>query len=364
MKQLKINKKIYLLSFVSIVILTQCNMNKTTVNLQGNWTPNNKKALEKLISSNANQNQFAVFDFDNTTLCRDIGEATLDQLILDHKVEINNSILGLSPAIQQGDSFPGIIEYYEALLGATKHQKNDEMLHSNGYMWATQVLAGLNLDTILAETEKAFDNNSAASDLQTGNQTKLKHYARPFFYPEMVDLMGNLLKNGINVYIISASNIWTVRYMVLKHLNRILEQKYGVSIKPENVFGISTLMRNSQDGKLYKDAYLVQTNKTYANLKKEELEKFTPTVMSAFPLSAYAGKTATILQFISGQKPLLTAGDSPNDIPMMRIAKNRLWIERLDKKDYKKKILNENFENILFQPTLNKKNAGFKKERE
>jgi len=362
MKALKINKKIYLLSFVSILILSQCNMNKTSVNLQGNWTPSNKKALEKLITSSAKQNQFAVFDFDNTTLCRDIGEATLEQLILDHKVEINNSILGLSPAIQQGDSFPGIIEYYEALLGATKHQGNDEMLHSNGYVWATQALAGLNLNSILAETEKAFDNNSAANDLKTGNQSKIEHYARPFFYPEMVDLMGNLLKNGIDVYIISASNIWTVRYMVMQHLNTILQQKFGVSIKPENVFGISTLMRNTQDGKLYKDAYLVQSNKAYAKLQKEELEKFTPTVMSAFPLSAYAGKTATILQFISSQKPLLVAGDSPNDIPMMRIAKNRLWIERLDKKDYKKKILNENFENILFQPTLNKKNAGFKKE--
>jgi len=361
MKALKINKKIYLLSFLSFIILTQCNMNKVSVNLQGNWTPKNKKVLEKIISSSANQNQFAVFDFDNTTLCRDIGEATLEQLVLDNKIETNNTILGLSPAISQGDSFPGIIEYYEALLGATNHQENDEMRHSNGYVWATQVLSGLNLNTILAEAEKAFDNNSAAMDLETGAESKLEQYVRPFFYPEMVDLIGNLLKNGIDVYIISASNVWTVRYLVLNHLNGILNQKYGVSIKPENVFGISTLMRNTQDGKLYKDAYLVQTNKAYAKLEKDELKKIIPTVMSAFPLSAYAGKTATILQFISSQKPLIVAGDSPNDIPMMRIAKNRLWIERLDKKDYKKKILNENFENILFQPTLNKENAGFKK---
>ncbi len=51
-----------------------------TVSLKGNWNPEVKARLEKLIAANANQGKICVFDFDNTTLCRDIGEATMEAL--------------------------------------------------------------------------------------------------------------------------------------------------------------------------------------------------------------------------------------------------------------------------------------------
>ena len=50
------------------------------ISLQGNWNPEVKARLEKLIAANANQGKICVFDFDNTTICRDIGEATMATL--------------------------------------------------------------------------------------------------------------------------------------------------------------------------------------------------------------------------------------------------------------------------------------------
>ncbi len=336
-------------------------MAQKKVSLQGNWYTPTRDKLEQIISNNAFLGQFAVFDFDNTTLCRDIGEATLQQLVIDGVVKITPELSAISPDLSKNIQLKSIPEYYENLLKATTHQSNDEMRHSNGYLWAAQTLSGLRLPQILAATDRAFSQEIALKDVSSGIISKIGDYARPYFYPEMVNLMGNLLKNGIQVYIISASNVWTVRHLVLRYLNLKLKKDFGenIAISPENIFGISTLMRKTEDALLYKDAYLVRENLDYTEMKPNEMVKYIATNMPEFPLSAYAGKTATILQFINTKKALLIAGDSPNDIPMFNRAKNKLWITRLDKPDYQQKIVAKNFENLLFQPVLNSAFPGF-----
>jgi hypothetical protein len=121
------------------------------------------------------------------------------------------------------------------------------------------------------------------------------------------------------------------------------------------------LLRDKRDGKLYKDDYLVKNNALYAQLDKKELANYVLTLLPGLPVSAYAGKVATINAYISQKQPLLVGGDSPNDFMMLSSAKNKLWITRLDKSDYLHQIKEQTWakKNILFQPVLNSQFSGF-----
>ena len=81
----------------------------------------------------------------------------------------------------------------------------------------------------------------------------------------MIDLVGFFIANGFNVYVLTASNILSVRYLVMKELNPKIHEKYGttIAILPDHVIGVSTLMKDKRDGKLYKDEYLVIKVKRY-----------------------------------------------------------------------------------------------------
>jgi len=174
-----------------------------------------------------------------------------------------------------------------------------------------------------------------------------------------------MLAYGFNVYVITASNVWSVRYLVTKELNPLLQKKYGKhsSIAPDHVLGVSTLLKDKRDGKLYKDELLVKENKAYRNLEASELHQYELLFELSYPLPAYEGKIAMIFKYITKERPFFIAGDSPNDHPMLDWAENKLWLARLEKKDYQeetvKLIKNSDKEKWLIQPTLYKKSPGF-----
>ncbi|MFN8369437.1 MAG: hypothetical protein U0T83_02295 [Bacteriovoracaceae bacterium] len=178
-------------------------------------------------------------------------------------------------------------------------------------------------------------------------------YRVPFFYPEIVELMNELSDNNIDIYIISASNIWTVRFMVLAYLNKKLTKK----IKPQNVIGTSTLILDEQF-KLYKDMSLVLENEKYANLDLNELKKYKLTQEIAHPLTCYHGKVTAMMKYIK-RTPLLVSGDSSNDFPMLNYSKYKLWIARLDSPDYQLEAKQNFNDTWCIQPTLVKKSPGF-----
>ena len=331
------------------------------INLHGNWNQSVKTRLAEIIRANANNGEFAVFDFDNTTLCRDIGEATMAQLEIDSVISFSEQLKSISPQIAVKDS--SISAYYEALLTVTEHQKENPNGHSNAYLWAAQTLAGLTIDKVTEGTEKVFAQSQEIVKKSDVVIPRIGDYAIPYIYPEMASLYGELLKNGIDTYIISASNVWTVRLLVANYLNPLIEQNTGLKngIKPQNVIGINLLLRDLRDGKLYKDEYLVKSNALYAKLDANELSNYEITNLPALPVSAYAGKVANILAHIGNKQPLLIAGDSPNDFQMLSYSKYKLWIARLEKSNYQKKMLENNWksEQILVQPVLNSQYSGF-----
>jgi phosphoserine phosphatase len=185
-------------------------------------------------------------------------------------------------------------------------------------------MANIQINEIIKNTELAIDNIAKAE--------------RPnLFYPEMIDLIGTLKLYGYEVNIVSASNVWSVRWLVINYLNPLLQDEYGdnIVISPQDVYGMNTLINDNTTQRLYKDEQLLHSQ-NYRNLNSFEIEKYTLTSLINYPATSYYGKAATILKNISLDKIFLVAGDSPNDFAMQRLAENVLWIARLNKPEYQR----------------------------
>jgi len=152
----------------------------------------------------------------------------------------------------------------------------------------------------------------------------------PFFYSEMIELLARLLAASFHVWIVSATNVWSVRWMVQHALNPALKE-LGVhtGIPADHVIGISTLLTDNRN-RLFKDALLVKDDSAYAALDLERLGELRLTSRLQFPVPIYSGKVACLWDAI-GRRPHLAAGDSPGDQAMLVFARQRLWIARLDK---------------------------------
>lgn len=339
----------------------------------GKWLPDVKTRLETLIAENANQGKIVVFDFDNTIICRDIGEATFALMVKEKKLTPASVPKAVSPSFTLGrenvilDSAKDLTFYYESLLVATRHQAGDNSLHANGYAWVVQIMSGLTPADIVDYTKRAYKNGTAEMDSidPKSGVSNINDYLQPFFYPEMVDLLGLLLKNRYDVYVVSASNVWTVRWMVTQKLNPLIQAKHGnnIAIAPGHVLGVNVLLRDKRTGMLYKDPVLIGENPAYSRLDAEELTNYELTSQVVYPLTGYFGKVANILKYISLERPFLIAGDSPNDLPMLNRARYRLWLARLEKKDYQDKVIAQINDSLpgkwFLQPVLYKNSPGF-----
>jgi phosphoserine phosphatase len=278
-----------------------------------------------------------VFDFDNTLISGDVGEAVLAVLAVSGRLKPDSISRTLCPAIHvQGrrkvevHTCSDIMEYYEAFLSPTIHGSADPAPLANGYIWATQALENLTLAEVLAATAAAFDigQPEASGGIEvTRGQT---NYPAPRFHSEMVELLAELLRLGYSPWIVSASNIWAVRWMVIHGLNRLLAQR-GLTkgFPPRQVIGLATLLSDAQ-GRLYKDSVLAREEPGYARLETPLLESLFVTRHVQFPAPVYSGKVACILDAL-GHNPYLCAGDSPSDHPMLCLSRHRLWIVRPDK---------------------------------
>jgi phosphoserine phosphatase len=280
-----------------------------------------------------------VFDFDNTIISGDIGEAVLAVLASKGRLRPKNICETLSPDLHPRGNckmrprdYANIMEYYEALLAPTIHGEADPTPLANGYVWAAQVLEKLSLAEVLEATLHAIRLGetiaSGHREIIVGNLS----YPAPRFREEMVELIALLLRLGYRPWVVSASNVWSVRWMVVHALNPLLaHQGAAEGLPPEQVIGLATLL-SDRTGRLYKDSVLVREDPGYANLSSKWLKSLRVTRHVQFPAPVYSGKVACILDAL-GCNPYLSAGDSPSDHPMLAVSRNRLWIARADKPD-------------------------------
>jgi phosphoserine phosphatase len=301
------------------------------------WNDRARRALQEMIERGAGKGLPVVFDFDNTLISGDVGEATLAILAAEGRLTPANLSKSLCPVIQ----IPGkqkvtveqccdIMEYYEALLAPTAHGVADPAPLANGYVWATQAMEGMTVAEVAAATARVSAVGQHGGHLRIDVTPGKTSYPAPRFRDEMVELVAQLLRFQYEVWIVSASNVWSVRWMVLYGLNPLL-RKYGVrkSLHPRNVIGIATLLTDRLE-RLYKDSVLLKENSGYADMERKTIKAVRLTRHLQFPASVYSGKVACILDAL-GRNPYFTAGDNPSDHPMMMVSQYRLWIARLEK---------------------------------
>ena len=116
-------------------------------------------------------------------------------------------------------------------------------------------------------------------------------------------------KNNIEPWVVSASAEEIVRMIVS-------DPKYGLHIKPEHVIGVNLLL-SYETGQVISSAEERKAGhigKFY--FSKERMQAILTHHFYA-PATWYAGKVAAIKEWIHpSQRPLLVAGDSPNDFYM------------------------------------------------
>ena len=136
------------------------------------WNAAVRNSLATLIEKGAGKNLPVVFDFDNTLVCGDIGEATLALLVNAGLIRKDRIHGGSAPAFRPRgrarvtlNSCHDPVEYYERFLDPTTHGAADPAPKSNGYVWAVEVMAGLGILDILKATQAAFEMGKARSSL-------------------------------------------------------------------------------------------------------------------------------------------------------------------------------------------------------
>jgi hypothetical protein len=334
------------------------------------WRKATRRALTDLIRRGAGKRLPVTLDFDNTIVWGDIGEAAFGVLVKKGLLSARRIPRTLSPSFRlpQGASVTfgsgtDLTAYYEAFLAASAHGAADPTPLANGYAWVVEIMEGLTPWDVVQATKEAYACGELMQPRMIEVTAGKTSFPAPFFYPEMVELIAELRRHEFDVWIISASNVWSVRWMVTKALNPLLEAHGAASgIPADHVVGISALLQDKAGG-LYKDTLLVRENQAYAALEESALRSFRLTSRLQYPVATYAGKVGCIWDVI-GRHPYLAAGDSPGDHAMLSFSEHRLWIMRMDKPAYQQKaaecIRRTGKKGWMIQPVLVREVPGFR----
>lgn len=294
------------------------------------WAGGARSRLESWIRSGKGRDLPVAFDFDHTILCGDVGEAVLARLSVDGLLPGCPGPGEVAKPSAERAGGAHAVQVYESVL-AVKAEAMDRSPLATGYVWAATAMAGRVVSDVAQATRRVWQESRSGSLPWIRDGSGQPLFVVPFPYPEMLELLGLLIRTGFRVHVISASNVWTVRWTILNVINPLLCSEHGCTegIRPERVWGVSMLMRDAA-GVLHKDRVLVQTRPDYARMEPGTLAGLQLTGTLEHPVPVYAGKVACAWEAF-GQRPYLAAGDSPGDHALLDFAQHRLWIGRLEK---------------------------------
>lgn len=244
-------------------------MTNTNVEIAKNRIPHDLvqhiEQVENRFNSRINpgfNRKIAAFDLDNTLLVGDCGEAVFTQLKIDEQKQ---------PLTITGEMIPLTWEKYR------------EILHTKGkveaYSRMTDCMAGLPLKTLLEATHKAIHSDLAYLEFE-GIQSPV-----PYPHPIMQALVTYLQSLGYTIYIISASNQYTVQYTAREFFGIPGSQAFGM---------VPT----------------VKSDPRYGEVLDGGIEG---------PVTVEEGKVEVYRENIGSNPPLITAGDSKTDIMMLNL---------------------------------------------
>ena len=334
------------------------------------WTESVYQKLTETIQSSAGQGKIVVFDFDNTTQARDIGEAVLARVQQTDAINPASLSPAMFPPFTGSDGTPvaitaGISDYYDALLDSGADA--DPFREYSSLPMPATAFTGRTLTDFVAQTAAVYDGGAGAADLTSKEQSKILGAGRPFIYPQMADLYGNLRAQGYDVWVVSAGVGWAVRWMVQNALNPAIVAKYGpdAALPMDHVVAITTLLKDRASGTLLSDYQLTHQSPddAYINLEPARLAQLEITAIPDGLSSWRGGKAGAIDNIISRGELFMVAGDSMGDVEMLNRAPNRLVISRMNKPDlaegFAAEIAKAPDANWMLQPTINSAPVGF-----
>lgn len=197
------------------------------------WTPEVRgRIAETIRSAPRSERRVAVFDFDNTCILGDIGELyshfLIDELLYRYDLEafwelideadgrdtireLAHAALDLSEAERHTSE---VYERYLAEMGALYGRKLVRDGKANTYAWAILLHVGISELDMKTFSQRTIDlelkRPVGVETRQTsrGENVRINRGMRPF--DEIARLMRSLERRGFEVWIVSASNRWSV----------------------------------------------------------------------------------------------------------------------------------------------------------
>ncbi|MCQ6256451.1 haloacid dehalogenase-like hydrolase [Pseudomonas sp. Q11] len=286
------------------------------------WPAQQAKALDAMIAANANKGNYAVFDMDNTSYRYDLEESLLP--FMENKGLITRETLDpslkLMPFKDTAEHKESLFSYYYRLCEV------DDMVC---YPWVAQVFSGFTLKELKGYVDELMASGKPIpTTYYDGDKVVNYNVNPPKIFTGQVELYNKLMENGIEVYVMTAASEELVRMVAA-------DPKYGYNLKPQNIIGVTTLLKDRKTGELTTARKQISHGKydEKANLSLE----YTPYLWT--PATWMAGKHAAILTYIDEwKKPVLVAGDTPSSDGYMlfhdvNVAKGgiHLWVNRKDK---------------------------------
>ena len=283
------------------------------------WPLPAAKQLDTMIAANAHKGNYAVFDMDNTSYRFDLEESLLP--FMENKGVLTRDKLDpslkLIPFKDTAEHKESLFSYYYRLC------EIDDMVC---YPWVAQVFSGFTLKELKGYVDELMASGKPVpSTYFDGDQVKPIEVQPPKVFTGQTELFNKLMENGIEVYVMTAASEELVRMVAS-------DPKYGYNVKPQNVIGVSLLLKDRASGALTTARKQISAGKydPAANLGLE----LTPYLWT--PATWMAGKQAAILTYIDEwKKPVLVGGDTPSSDGYMLfhsvdVAKGgvHLWINR------------------------------------
>lgn len=285
------------------------------------WPEKAARELDAMIAKNAHSGRYACFDMDNTSYRFDLEESLIPYLENKGVLSRKNldPALKIVPFKDSDDYTESLYGYYNRLCGI-----DDEIC----YPWAVQIFENIPLRQLKVYVDELMAlNETVPSSYWDGDKVVKTNVDPPKIFRGQVELYNKLMNNGIDVYVVSAASEELVRMVAS-------DPKYGYNVKPENVIGVTVVMRNQTSGEVTTARKQVKDG-TYNETANLDL------VMTNYlwsPATWKTGKWAAILSYIDmWKKPILVGGDTPDsDGPMqfhgVDVARGgiHLWINRKD----------------------------------
>jgi len=217
------------------------------------WDPKNHAALTAFLDAEAKRpgRKVAVFDWDNTVIKNDIGDAAFIGLLDRGMVATPDDWRRTNPyltdaavqALKKGATPELIFTIYNSMKtpdGSLAFAGHDPKITEAAYAWLGHLLAGNTPDAIRRASREIFERqlaNPIGATRRIGNDI-IADYIR--IYPQIADLIGGLERSGFEVWVVSATPKYIIDPCVAM-----------VGIPQERVIGIENVV--GPDGKLTYD---------------------------------------------------------------------------------------------------------------